>query len=219
MDNRLNNMDYFWNSISEEGDRQINRLLFEKPVYLDDFDDGEFVSVLIIGIDIKRRLSIGARIEVKSMGTTLHMDKSTMLEMLDKVNDLLQEDSVLPKYSRKVRIQPINDTQYKICVGNKSVKVTADALLTLRSKLPIIKMQIHILEYANYEKQFYDLLNYFCDANLHKSGLLNEMLLMISKDFQSQFVLEISTNFLDWFISCIPLYCKALIHTHNDSME
>lgn len=207
-------MDFFWNSITEASDTQPSRLLFEKPVYLDDYDEDEFVSTLVIGIDIRRRLSISARIEVRSMGNALHMNKSTLLEMLDSIDELLQENAVLPKFNHnKVRIQPIHETSYKIIVDNKYVKVSSKALLTLRSKLPIIKMQINLLECAKYEKQFYDLLEYFCDENLHKSELMNKMLMLISEDFERLFVLEISINFLDWFMTCIPFYCKALIHT------
>lgn len=214
-DCELNNMEYFWHSISEKNDTRLNRLLFEKSIYLDDYDEDEFASVLIIGIDIRRRFSIGARIAVRSMGTTLQMDKSTLLEMLDNIDELLQENSVLPKCGHtKARIQSIHEAQYKISVGNKNVKVNAKALLTLRSKMSIIKMQIKLLECANYEKQFYDLLNYFCDGNLHKSELLNKMDMLIKEDFERLFVLEISTNFLDWFMTCIPLHCKALLHTH-----
>lgn len=199
---------------------QSNRLLFEKTVYLEDYDEDEFVSVLIIGIDIRQRLSIGARIEVKSMCAALHMDKSTLLEMLDSIDDLLRENAVLPNFNRnKVRIQPIHDTLYKISVGNKHIKVSMKALLTLRLKLPIIKMQIHLLECADYETQFYDLLNYFYDLNLHKSELLDRMFMLVSEDLERSFVLEISINFLDLFMICLHLYDKALLHSYNDTME
>lgn len=212
---KLNNMDYFWDSMqTETNDTRSSRLLFERPVYLDDYDEYEFVSTLIIGIDIHRRLSIGARIEVRSMGNALHVDKCTLLEMLESIDDILQENTVLPKYNHtKVKIRSIHEALYKISVGNKHVKVSVKALLTLRSKLPLIEMQINQLECANYEIKFYDLLKYFCDGNLHKSELLNKMLMLDSEIFERSFVLEIATNSMDWFMRCIPLYHKALLHT------
>lgn len=207
-------------TVNETGDARSSRLLlFEKPVYLDEHE--EFASVLIIGLDVCHRFSIGARIEVRSTGNTLHMNKCMLLEMLDNIDDLMQENAILPKNRHtKIKIQPVYETLYKISDGNKHVKLSMNALLTLRSKLPIIKIQIHQLECVNYEKQFYDLLNYFRDGNLNESDLydLSNKMFSSSCDFErSELALEIMTNFLDWFMRCIPLYRKSLLHTHIHS--
>lgn len=224
-------MEYFWDHVRNETGftrHWSNRLLFEKTVYLEDYDEDEFVSTLIVGIDIRQRLSIGARIEVRSACDVLHMDKNTLLELLDSVNDLLEENTVLPNYNRtKVRIQPINETMYKIRVGNSHVKLSMKALLTMRSKLPIIKMQIHLLERSNYEIQFYNLLSDFQYRNLHESDLLDRIVMPVSEEevkdecVERTLLLEISTNFLEWFMNCIHLYAKSLshIHIHNDTMD
>lgn len=235
-------IDHFWDCVrmgeeEEKGKKgrdimsnlRSTNLLFEKVVrlgddYEDDDYDSEYASVLIIGLDPCRRLATCGRLNMKEMNSVLHMDESTLLDLLDCINDQFQANTVLPKYpSSNISIRSINERLYKIDVGGEIVKMSLEELLKLRQKLPLIKRQMKEFASAEYEIQLYNLLQYFCfgdeheidnddtrSSNSHEQKVYDEMCMLNGDRFDRSLALEIARNFMNWFAKCLRLYADAL---------
>lgn len=171
---------YFWCSVGDmvEKKKVTTNLLFGNYVYLDDEGD----CTLIIGIIPHKRFSIGARIEMKNSNRVLHLDKVTLLDLVECIDERFSENAVYPKSCRCVRIQFVDEKFYRICIcegvaavvgaGNaddsnayaQTIKIPLDALLTLREKHSIVKRIVKMFECSNsdYESQLHKLLLHFC---------------------------------------------------------
>lgn len=172
---------YFWCAVGDIADNKIltTKLLFAKYIYLDDEAD----CVLIIGVIPHKRFSIGARIEMNKSKRVLYLDKATLLDLVECIDEIFSENAVYPKSCRSVRIQTVDENVCRICICTgvvvaavpaavdsnayeQTVKIPIDALLTMRAKNGIIKMIVNMFECNNknneYESQLHKLLLHFC---------------------------------------------------------
>lgn len=213
---------YFWSSVGGVVKKQSTNLLFEKNIYLDDDRD----CVLIVGVMPHKRFAIGARIEKKGSKRVMHLDKVSLLDLIECVDERFCENAVYPQSCRNVRIQLYDVQSYKISVGDEQhIKLGLDTLLTLRQKHRLIKIQVHTLENNNYEKQLHKLLLHFCydgdertvvkamqaPGHLHKQHFADVMCMLDFYCIDKSFAVEMAANCADWFLACVPLFIKTLL--------
>lgn len=172
---------YFWCAVGDlvEKKKITSNLLFGRYIYLDDDCD----CVLIIGVIPHKRFSIGARIEMKNSKRVLHLDKATLLDLVECIDEIFSENAVYPKSCRSVRIRMVDENVHRICicagvvvdgaaiadavdsnVYEQTFKISVDALLTIREKHGIVKQIVNMFENNNneYESQLQKLLLHFC---------------------------------------------------------
>lgn len=219
------NVNHFWNSVGElvEKKKPSSNLLFEKNIYLDDERD----CVIIVGVMPHKRFSIGARIEKKGSKCVVYLDKETLFDLIECVDEQFCENAVYPKSHRSVRIQLYDEQWYKICIGDEQrIKMCLATLLTLRQKHKLIKMQVNMIEKRTaYEKQFHKLLLHFCydgdervvvkamqaPAHLQKQQLTDAVCAVDCYCIEKAFAVEMATNCADWFLACVPIFIRSLL--------
>lgn len=178
---------YFWRAVGDmtEKKKLSSNLLFTKYIYLDGDDKRD--CVLNVGVIPHKRFSIGARIEMKNSNRVLYLDKATLLNLLECIDEMFSENAVYPKSCRSVRIRMLNEKFYVIYVcagievGNNAgaavdtaeidsevfeqiIEISECALLTLRNKHSIVKKIVDMFECNSnyYESQLHKLLTHFC---------------------------------------------------------
>lgn len=229
------NVETFWSNVQRTVNKKSipTNLIFEKKIFLnenvDDDECRESTSVIVLGINPHDRLSTSGRIEVRSATTktVLRMNKETLIDLLESINDRFREDAVTPK-QRKISIRSINEILFEIKAANEVIKMSLNTLLTLRDKLPIIKLQIDMLERVGCSNSLFNLLHHFCydaeqnavmramhnngrDPTIDKRQLIIELCQIDCECLEKSFVLEIANGYLDWFVTCVPQYIKAII--------
>lgn len=229
MNHKPVDIDHFWHCVRMDELRPTN-LLFEKSIRLDDNDDAGScgnANVLIFGLDPCRRLATCGRLNTAASNSVLHMDESTLVDLLDCIDDHFQMNTVLPKYTNSnISIRSLTESLCKISVAGENVKMSLEVLLKLKQNLAPIKRQIRLFASAGCEAQLYNMLNHFCceeddedktkmkknkiieSPNLHNQDLLHEMCLLDGDRFDRSLALEIANNFLNWFAKCLRLFAN-----------
>lgn len=204
----------FWQSVQRGFENVNHHLIREKNIYLDD----EHSDVLVIGISPQNKMSIAGRIESRANASFLNLNKKTLMELLQSVNDRFRENIVNIQSAQR---------QYKVIVDSSHMKLKLSSLLVLRRKILIVRKEIELLESEHYESQLFCLLEHFSSANNHETilrslntsravhlkfdqlKLIAEMCQLECKCLQKSFVLDIASNCLEWLVHCVPLYFKA----------
>lgn len=225
---------YFWSAIADE---KVKNLLFAHRIYLPDEGDD---CVLIIGIVPHKRFSIGARIELKYSRKVLQLDKVTLLDLIECIDEQFSEDTVYPKFGRSVRIRSVDEKHFRIyiCAGvggigddvyEQSIKLHLDALLAMREKCSVVKTIVKMLECNKYEDQLHNLLAHFCydaderlvvkamqaPADIDKLRFNNVMCLIECQCIDKRFAVEVVNGCGDWFLACTAAYIRTLISSQN----
>lgn len=216
----------FWDSVKQSSIKQPSNLLHEKNIYLDEVND----CMIILGISPHERFSIAARIEIKSSASVLHLSKEQLVDLLDCVGHRFCENAVFPQTNRgDVHIQLYNERLYKVYSHNEYIKMSLNALLTLKQKRSLIKMYIKLMESDEYEEQLYKLLLHYCydteervivsalhsSTDLYKQQIVNAIYRLSCSCLEKTFALEVMCNCAEWFSACAPLFIKTLIQNEQ----
>lgn len=222
------NSPIFWRKY-EEKHKVVDEFKFlnEKNIYLND----ECGSVLTIGINPKNRFGVMIRIEVKMTNSFIMMTPSNMNKLMEFINQHFDEQTVLPSTTTQnedsdliVKMSPIQQQIFKISVRDKHIKIDEDSLQSIYRARSHIKMYMLMLEYQRkpYELLFFKMLSHFCfEKSVKQSNELSDMdYIQIFFDemvnfhcvcIDKSFVLEIATNFSQWFGSCVSVFIKTLM--------
>lgn len=179
--------DFFWSAVRQNTQKWKNTLIYEQYIYLDNIYD----CIVVLGIDPLNRFAVSARIEVRSMNSCIHLDAQSMIK-------------------------------------RANIKMSRDALLTLRQKQSLIQMQMSLMDCKKYESLYFNLLSHFSFEATEKtllkalhshtpSNFFSEICKFECTCLNMSFTLEIALHCSDWFISCVPLFIKALMQTRNDN--
>lgn len=211
----------FWQAMKCD---DTSKLLREKNIYLCD----TYGTVLTLGINMHNEFKFCARLEVKSTNDVIAMNANNLNCFLECLNQHFNENIVLPQPSTSdtdnescVQLSQIQQRIFKLRIGDRNLKIDEKSLQTLFRIKSHIKMYILMLEYERkpYEALFFKLLNHFCYgktvkevtelANLiHTQRFFDEIISFHCDCIDKFFVLEIATNFSEWFTQCAPMFIK-----------
>lgn len=227
----LMKVDMFWDSVRRDAEciKHSERLILERNIYLEDDDRNECANVIIIGLNPHNEFNVCARIELRTIsGTTnLRLDANTLNDLLDHVEDRFCENTVVPKYSGIINIQQINERIYRVRIGKENIKIHLDTLLAMREKRQIVKSHIKLFERDDFKSKLYNLLDHFCfqakeqivlqtlhpSNKMKKKELALELCALNCTCLDKEFVLEITSNCLEWFVTTVPNFINTLIRS------
>lgn len=215
-------VDFFWGTVRKNQHKWKPALIYEKTVHLHD----EYDSVFILGVDPLNRFEFSARIEVRSMNKYMHLDGESLFNLLECVSKRFRENAVFSNESnRAVTIQWIDHQLYKVTINDEThIKISLNALLTLRLKKRLIQTHINLIDCANYRRLFFCLLSHISleasekfilgalnTQTKSKTNFFEEICKSNCSGLDMSFNVEMSLNHSDWVISCIPIFIKALL--------
>lgn len=225
------NVDFFWNAVRLNAKEWKRTLIFERNIYLD-CEYGSVV-VVVLGINPFERFTACARIEVRSTGNFIHLDGDSMDNLLKCIDEKFGENAVWPDQAHgNVAIQLVGERLYNIkIVGNKhTIRMSESALLAIRQKQLLIKINMKLIECDKYETQLFNMLNHFCfeatersvldvlhspATRMLNSNVFGELCKLNCTCLDMTFALEIISHCSEWFASCVSIFMKALFELHN----
>lgn len=226
------NQKLFWKNIqgTSKCDNSHN-LLCEKNIYL----NAAFGSMIVVGINPKDEFNVYARIENRSTNNSILINEKNLSHLLDCVSEQFSINSVFPSSSSsnftrtpedavRMQITSFHQRFFKISIGENQIKIDEDSLLRLLRLDSYVRSIILMLQSQSktYESFFFNLLSHFCyeksvEEAIQLSELeyiqhfFDEVINFHCECIDKSFILEIATNFSQWFATCIPLFIKSIM--------
>lgn len=219
------NSAYFWNKVRENVEiKTPYKLLNEKRIYLSE----TYESILTIGFLPQSEFKVHGRLELNIANDVILLNVADLMNFLEIMNQYFSENVILPDSSRtasNVKLTPIQKRMFKLIVNGNAAKCDEETLEILFQMKSNIKMYILMMEYERkkYELLFFKLLNHFCyDKSFNETINLSSNIAYTRKFFEDlidyhcdciekSFILEMASNFSEWFRICVPIFNKTLM--------
>lgn len=215
---------HFWKKLKEKTEiSKPYKLLHEKKIYLSEYSE----SILSIGLIPQNEFKVYARLEINITNDVILMNATNLMNFLEILSQYFNENIILPPSSCKasnIQLTPIQQRIFKLNIDGKFVKIDEESLQILFRMKSHIKMYILMLQYQQkpYESLLFKLLNHFCYDKTIKESTDSSKLIYTQQFFEDvidlhcdciekPFILEIATNFAEWFSTCVPIFVKVLM--------
>lgn len=206
------------------------RLLKAKTVYLN--DDKNVQSSFTIGINPTKISEARAIIENRKKGDILKLDiweTQDFCEFFEKYEDC--EDTFLQKIDsdgemnfRLFSVRKSGPHTYHFNFNGRTIDIddaTMIALYRVKTQISWCVTSYMIWEIDEFQNQFFKFMQYFCKGWITQKypqfierispAFFDYMTFENIDGINDSFIAEISTNFRDWFLKCVPLYMETLL--------
>lgn len=217
----------FWKLKSQISCRP-SRLMNAKTIYLN--DDPNVQTSLTIGIDPNQVFEIKSIIENKSEGSYLKMDDGDLrgfLLFLDRAERVFLQKDLGDEFKSwySFNISKSHPCVYEFNLKGETMYIDEGTLRALcQVKLNIEWYLLCIRsDLSSFQRQFFKMMHFVCDGvlmcknsdyfeHINSYYLFNELTRKCFRDGDSwKFVIEISTNFREWFLKSVPIYMEIML--------
>lgn len=218
------------------------RLVSEQSVFLNEKN----ATILKIGCSPQHCFDVMAKIETKNYNT-VSLTSDELIELMRFLKDNFDENETMcspyekyaiefkPSMKYNIELKPIELRTFGVYIGRKYITIDEESMNVLLWKKTYIENHVSLLKEMQQvcESVLIKLMNHFCyvkttlklatDASRSKNYIrqfFNEFLLFHSACVENSIiVIEIASNFSEWFSRCVPIFIKSTMLNEKARLE
>lgn len=232
------NRDNFWNCLQQMKERDVsfrslNRFICEKIIYLNDNKNDR--SLAVIGLNPENKFEVCIRLEMHKTSSIINFKQSKdFLKFLNENESYILQKSPFNENALKYRIWLRQHKQrvFQLRMDGFSTKIDDDSLKMLCLRKSHIQRYITLLESERekYVSLFFKMMGHFyhgktvkevCELSTtdYTQYFFEELINFHCECLDKTFIMEIASNFGDWFSKCILHFIMTLMLNEKARLE